>query len=151
MANDEQPGSDLSAVLGCGCGRVLVSLPWAGEGGSPHEGLHGGLCTPSSLPLCCGSAGSPLALGAAGDVSCPSGWSDSPGHGDQGSRDAMSLGDLGVSDYKPAFFLDWKQTGSSEERVVTSSSWHVTLRPNAVAVPCSVFGRADVVRSWVVQ
>lgn len=38
----------------------------------------------------------------------------------------MYLGDLSVSDYKSAFFLGWRQSGSSEEQVVTSSSWHVT-------------------------
>lgn len=63
----------------------------------------------------------------------------------------MSGGGLGVSDYKPAVFLGWKQTGSSEEWVVASSSWHVAHRPSVVAVLCSVFGKAAVVRSWMAQ
>lgn len=70
----------------------------AGAGGFPHrEGLHWGLCVPSAL-LC--------AVGVRG-VSCPSGWSGSPGQGDLGSRDALSLGYLGVPDCEPAFFLAW--------------------------------------------
>lgn len=49
-----------------------------------------------------------------GDVSCPSGWRDSPGQGHQASRDAVSRGDLGVAGYEPALSLGWKQTVSSE-------------------------------------
>lgn len=130
MNSQRQIQKQCCALAVGGCWSPCLGLV---RDGPPHEGLHWGLCTPSSLPLCCGSAGGPLALGAAGVVSCPSDWSDSPGQGDQGSRD-VSLGDLGVSDYKPAFFLSWKQTGSSEKWVITSSSWRKAHRPNAVVV-----------------
>lgn len=51
---------------------------------------------------------------------------------------------LGVAGYEPAFSLGWKQTVGGEGRVVTRGTG-----ASAVAVPCSVFGRADAVRSGV--
>lgn len=88
-----------------GCGRVLVSLPGLEQEGSPTmRGCTGGSACPVPCPVLWECGGCP---GSGGDVSCPSGWSGSPGQGDLGSRDALSLGYLGVPDCEPAFFLAW--------------------------------------------
>lgn len=50
-------------------------------------------CAGGSAPLApCFCAVGVLWLWVLGDVSCPSGWRDSPGQGHQASRDAVSRG-----------------------------------------------------------